>query len=309
MKRLLALTLFLAAALPAFSQNNPKAATEAVVKYDNARFTVLTDHLIRMEWSGDGVFEDRATLAIVNRNLPVPPFTSTLKNGVLTIKTKGLTLTYKGGRFSEDNLKVVFGKCSWAPGMEPKGNLKGTTRTLDGCLGFEQPSFGVKELEDGILSRDGWAIVDESSRHLFVPTDSHWENWVAERPEGDRLDWYLFAYGHNYTQALSDFTKVAGKIPLPPKYTLGYWWSRYWAFTDQEILDLGREMRERDILWTGTIRTTRWSAAWARTPSGSPAAGQDTVGTGNFSRIRKASLQNFTQWVTRPPSTFIPLPA
>ena len=247
MKRLLALSLFLAAALQAFSQSNPKAATEAVVKYDNARFTVLTDHLIRMEWSEDGIFEDRATLAIVNRRLPVPAFSSTLRNGVLTIKTKGLTLTYKGGRFNEDNLKVVFGKRSWNPGMEPKGNLKGTTRTLDGCLGFEQPSFGVEELEDGILSRDGWAIVDESSRHLFVPTDSHWQNWVAERPEGDRLDWYLFAYGHNYTEALSDFTKVAGKIPLPPKYTLGYWWSRYWAFTDQEILDLGREMRERDI--------------------------------------------------------------
>ena len=74
MKRLLALSLFLAAALQAFSQSNPKAATEAVVKYDNARFTVLTDHLIRMEWSEDGIFEDRATLAIVNRRLPVPAF-------------------------------------------------------------------------------------------------------------------------------------------------------------------------------------------------------------------------------------------
>ena len=247
MKRLLALSLFLAAALQAFSQSNPKAATEAVVKYDNARFTVLTDHLIRMEWSEDGIFEDRATLAIVNRRLPVPAFSSTLRNGVLTIKTKGLTLTYKGGRFNEDNLKVVFGKYSWKPGMEPKGNLKGTTRTLDGCLGFEQASFDAKGLEDGIISRDGWAIVDESSRHLFEPTESHWQNWVAERPEGDRIDWYLFAYGHDYTAALKDFTKVAGRIPLPPKYTLGYWWSRYWAFTDQEILDLGHEMRERGI--------------------------------------------------------------
>lgn len=52
--------------------------------------------------------------------------------------------------------------------MEPSGNLKGTTRTLDGCLGFEKLSKLETELEDGILSRDGWALVDESSRHLFT---------------------------------------------------------------------------------------------------------------------------------------------
>ena len=50
--------------LPLFAsaaQNyNPKASDAAVVVHRNARFTVLTDRLIRMEWSEDGVFEDRA---------------------------------------------------------------------------------------------------------------------------------------------------------------------------------------------------------------------------------------------------------
>lgn len=248
MKRLL-LSLFALwlAAEASFAQYNPVPVPEAVVVSGNARFTVLTDRLIRMEWSEDGIFEDRASFAIVNRNLPVPKFTSVEKNGVLTIKTGGLTLTYRGGRFASDNLHVRFSGGSWKPGDSAAGNLKGTTRTLDGCLGFEQLSFREKELEDGILSRDGWAIVDESARHLFERTDSAWENWVALRPEGDRIDWYLFAYGHDYTAALGDFVKVAGRIPLPPKYTLGYWWSRYWIYTDDEMLDLGREMRERGI--------------------------------------------------------------
>ena len=87
--------------------------------------------------------------------------------------------------------------------MEASGNLKGTTRTLDGCKGFERLSFREKELEDGIISRDGWAVVDESARHLFTE-----DGWVAERPSGDRIDWYLFAYGHDYTDALGDFVKV-----------------------------------------------------------------------------------------------------
>lgn len=226
----------------AYAQNEPKAAPEAEVVFGNARFTVLTDRLIRMEWAEDGVFEDRASLAIVNRKLPVPVFTSNVKNGVLCIRTGKVSLEYKGGRFDENNLSVKFSRGLWKPGMEPTGNLKGTTRTLDGCTGFDKLSKQETELENGILSRDGWAIVDESERHLFTK-----EGWVAERPDGDRLDWYIFAYGHDYTAALGDFVKVAGKIPLPPKYTLGYWWSRYWIFTDDEILDLAKEMRSRDI--------------------------------------------------------------
>jgi len=241
MKKILTLILALVS-LSAMAQNNPVADTDAVVEYGNARFTILTDRLIRMEWASDSVFEDRASLGIVNRNLPVPKYTTSLKGGKLSIKTGKLTLIYKGGRFAPENLSVKHSMGTWIPGMPASGNLKGTTRTLDGCLGFDQLSHRESELEDGILSRDGWALVDESGRHLFGP-----DGWVAERPEGDRLDWYLFAYGHDYSAALGDFVKVAGRIPMPPKWTLGYWWSRYWIFTDEEMLALGREMKDHGV--------------------------------------------------------------
>lgn len=102
---------------------------------------------------------------------------------------------------------------TWHPGKEDTGNLLGTSRTLDKCKGAGQLAEG-DPMESGILSRDGWAIVDESQRHVLQKNDSDWGEWVASRPEGERLDWYIFAYGHDYTAALADFTKVAGKIPL-----------------------------------------------------------------------------------------------
>ena len=75
MKRLF-LTLCLLLPVLAFAapEENPVANPKATVVCGNARFTVLTSRLIRMEWAQDGVFEDRATLAIVNRDLPVPAF-------------------------------------------------------------------------------------------------------------------------------------------------------------------------------------------------------------------------------------------
>ena len=61
----------LMALLPLVASVEPTAPQEAVVVSGSARFTVLTPQLIRMEWAEDGVFEDRATLGVVNRKLPV----------------------------------------------------------------------------------------------------------------------------------------------------------------------------------------------------------------------------------------------
>jgi alpha-glucosidase len=220
-----------------------------------------------MEWAEDSHFEDRATLGIINRNLPVPKYNSYVDADLLTIKTKSLVLNYKGEEvFSPDNLEVRFklgGKTvRWTPGADDSGNLKGTTRTLDGCSGPGHISKDNTGLENGIISRDGWSVIDESERHLIEDDDSDWGGWVAEKDGKIRKDLYIFAYGHDYKAALRDFTAVAGRIPLPPRYTLGYWWSRYWAYTDTELLALAREIRDRGIPIDVFIVDMDWHETW-----------------------------------------------
>ncbi|MBQ9185556.1 MAG: DUF5110 domain-containing protein [Bacteroidales bacterium] len=265
MKKLL-LFAFLLAALPLGAQNNPEASPEAQVISGNARFTVLTDRLIRMEWSPSAKFEDHATLAIVNRNLPVPKFSVKKGAGSIEVKTRALTLKYSGiDKFSAENLQVFFRmngrKVTWQPGADASANLMGTARTLDGCSGPDHIN-GSDPMEQGLVSRDGWAIVDESKRHILVKDDSDWGEWVDVRPEEDVQDLYLFAYGHDYKAALADFTKIAGRIPMPPKYVFGYWWSRYWAYTDDEFLALGREFRERKLPIDVMVIDMDWHETW-----------------------------------------------
>ena len=123
-----------------------------------------------MEWAADGKFEDRATLGIVNRKMPVPQFTVKRSGKKVTIKTSDLTLTYTGDKeFDENNLHVTFQmadptsktgtkKVTWHPGLDDSGNLLGTARTLDGCDGITTKD----PYDKGVASRDGWAIIDES---------------------------------------------------------------------------------------------------------------------------------------------------
>ena len=244
---------------------NPVADSRAVVTLGHARFTVLTPELIRMEWSADGKFEDHASLVFLNRRMPVPKYTVTrsVSGSAVVIDTylqsplrDVLTLTYVptgDGRFTANNLTIeltVDGKpVVWHPGMADSDNLQGATRTLDGALGDKTH----EPLGQGLISRSGWALVDDSTRPLFDSADftfrdgenSPWP-WVMERPEGQRQDWYFFAYGHEYRMALGDFVRVAGRIPLPPRFAFGAWWSRYWAYTDQELNELVRGFREND---------------------------------------------------------------
>ncbi len=234
---LMAALTCLATSLPAVSAAQsmaPLADSKAMVVSGNVRFTVLTPRMIRMEWSATRQFEDRASLVFINRRQPVPRFTIETRQGWVTITTDSLVLRYRrsSGMFTEKNLSVEFrldGKpATWRPGMPDTGNLRGTTRTLDGVNG---PS----NIEPGLVSRDGWVVVDDTSRLLY--DDSDWP-WVTPRPAGGRQDWYFMGYGHDYRGALSEFTSVAGKIPLPPRFAFGVWWSRYWAYTDSEFKDL-----------------------------------------------------------------------
>ena len=284
--------------------NDPKADDAAVVVAGNARFTVLTPQMIRMEWSEDGVFEDRATLTFVNRKLDVPQFKVKRSSGKVVIKTSAVTLTYKiNGRFNDSNLKAEFKlgdkKVVWTPSLEDTLNLMGTTRTLDKCDGNK---LGREPMEKGLLSRSGWSVVDDSHRHILTPVDSHWKEWVECRPEGERQDLYLFAYGHDYKQALADYSKVAGRSPMPPKYTFGYWWSRYWQYSDNEFRDLVANIRSVGIPIDVLIVDMDWHETWGLRKKSSPKDeyGQRIGWTGyTWQKELFPSPKNFLEWTER----------
>lgn len=266
-------------------EDNPVADPAAVIVQGKARFTVLTPRLIRMEWAEDGKFEDRASFGFVNRKLPVPEYTVKQSAGKLTIKTADLSLTYIGdGKFSADNLSITFAnpnyrskksaapalaKASdtksktlvWHPGMAQDANLLGTTRTLDGFdAKGNYRDFSGYDLAP--ISTEGWAVYDESTRFLFEKTDEDWKYWLGQRPEGDREDLYFFGYGHDYKAAVSDFIKIGGKIPLPPKYMFGYWWCRYWQYSDTELYDLMDHFKAYNIPIDVFIIDMDWHEVW-----------------------------------------------
>ena len=224
-------------ALPATAQKN------VAYQDSHVRISLVTDGMARMEYSPDGRFEDGQSLMAINRDYPAVDYTTRDRGKTVEITTRCMVIKYtkSQGPLGDGNLLITSPKrkgvkpFAWRPGQKDTLNLKGTYRTLDGYDGNmrgDQPM----PIEDGLLSRSGWTFIDDSQNYLFDHSD--WQ-WVSHRrEEGKAQDWYFMAYGHDYRKALRDFTVVSGKMALPPRYAFGYWWSRYWCYTDNELRQL-----------------------------------------------------------------------
>jgi alpha-glucosidase (family GH31 glycosyl hydrolase) len=243
--------------LPAF---HPVASSEAVVKAKNVRFTILTDRLIRMEYSKDGNFEDRPTQAFWHREQPVPEFKKFVTDSSVEIETKYLHLKYQisARGFTSKTLSILLKQTgvTWTYGASQKDNLKGTARTLDGVA-------GTTRLENGLLSRSGWSVVDDSKALVFNEL-----GWLEPRnaksltlSESLRVsykDLYFFGYGSDVAACLRDFTHISGPVPMIPRYILGNWWSRYWAYAQDELKSLMEEFRAKEVPLSVCIVDMDW---------------------------------------------------
>ena len=206
------------------------------------RFQVLHRHCIRIEEAVKGRFTDEATIFARERHQPrAVEFTLTRKGRTLIIDTGAIELRCldDGRPLGPKNLSARI-RCDgkwveWRPGQANPGNLGGTAETLDGWN-------GPQELPPGLLSRDGWFLLDDSATPVLTES-----GWVRSRDQASTRDWYLFGYGRDFRAAFQAFAAVSGPASLPRRYCLGAWYSRYWPYSADDFRQLVKEYRQKDF--------------------------------------------------------------
>jgi hypothetical protein len=297
----IALAVAAAVAWPAAARATPAAPTE--IRDGPARFQVLSPTLIRLEYAEDGGFEDRPTLTVPIRRAEPADVETERHGGVREIRTSNLLLRYRigSGPFTAQNLRLKIQTPtmtrrvrpsfatvpppappdSSAPLVAPQvpdpdpspvtaGNLGGWYRGLD-------TQSGPIALHDGILSTDGWYLLDDTTSPLLVEQG----NWYAERPahQGAYQDGYLFAYGDDYATALQDFRNLTGPAPLLPRSAFGNWFSRYQGYSEADYARLiGRFRSNRvpldvlvvdtDYKWPRNWNGWQWTPNYFQDPAG-----------------------------------------
>lgn len=204
------------------------------IREGNARFTVISPTLIRMEYAADGQFEDRPTQTVAERPKASANYATHVVKGVRIVQTDAITLYYTigSGAFTPDNLRVevrsgsstVEARPEWSFQPQP-GNLGGWRRGLDN-------EKDPQPLHEGVLSRAGWYLLNDSNTVVLTDTPPGFA--VRGDHGGAYQDGYLFGYGLDYVQGLSDLRTLTGSAPLLPKKAFGVWFSKWFSYTDAE---------------------------------------------------------------------------
>ena len=224
------------------AKTRPLANPANVVFFGDFRVTVLADRLFRVEHDAGRIFCDEATEAVWFRDMPPVPFTAEEDGGFLRVKTDKAELILC--EEIEKSFVILDGK---KIALDNSENLGGTYCTLDNCEGGDYIEWTGKipptpiKLDMGVTAKNGVAVLDYTKSSMLL------ENGMIEKERRDDLDIYIFAYGHDYRAAVRAFYMICGDTPKLPRYALGNWWSRYYAYTEQKYLNIIDRMEERGV--------------------------------------------------------------
>ncbi len=210
---------------------SPVAHKSHTLVRDGVRLTVLTPCMLRVETQNRGKFCDEPTQSVWFRDFQKPEFKVNESSGTIEIKTTKANFLYNLKTKKMIRIKLRDGRVVT---NYKAGNLKGTCRTLD-------ITAGVITLGDGVCSKNGVAILDDSDTLVLK------EDGTILPRKHKETDEYYFAYGNDYIGATTDLYKLTGQVPLIPRYALSNWWSRYKAYTQDEYLTLMERFKEEDV--------------------------------------------------------------
>lgn len=223
-----------------------KSDGKAIVQGANYRFSVLSERIIRLEFSPNGQFNDKPTQLIKKRNIGLPDFSVRQDANFVEITTKYFSLNYiKGQPFTGTkvdpmkNLKITLlsrerdRNKDWYYGHPEARNMLGNMVGVDVSI--------PANLQKGLYSLDGFASLDDSLGKIIM------EDGTLGDALPNHIDIYVFMYDRDFRQALFDYFKMTGAPALIPRYALGNWWSRNIVYDDMSAVGLIRNFERKKI--------------------------------------------------------------
>ena len=256
---LLLMCCFVFGPLAAGNHSNP-------LVFGNNRITLITDGLVRLEYAVDGKFFDDPTMFAYDRSHLLDTFSvEKLDGNRYRIETGRMTITYTadGFPFGAMNFRIEFDNGGEKPSrwtvrqsaFPSKNNLCGAIATLDNI-------DGRTELDEGLLSRDGYYMIDDTGKERLV------DGWIAEPSKAHVQDYYVFIYGTDYRSALRSLGAISGRAPMNRKYMHGAWYCRFYNYSADDYRRIVREYREHDFPLDVLVFDMDWHTMDAKVGSG-----------------------------------------
>lgn len=227
------------------------ATDKAIISGKKYRFTVLTERLIRLEYSPSGTFNDLATELVVNRVFDVPSFNVREDDNFLEVTTSYFKLEYtkeaffKGKFNSGKVLRVTNNKGEiWYYNHPEAKNFYGSS--------YELGPIKEGALNRGLYSYDGFVSFDDSNTYRINENGS-----ICDFISGN-VDIYLFVYDKDFGLAMKDYFNLTGKPSFIPRYALGNWWCKNEVYDYDKIVSLINDFKDHEIPLSNILLDDSW---------------------------------------------------
>lgn len=200
----------------------PKNDQDRYVTFENVRVGLISDTVVRVELKGNKGFEDRDTFYISNRDAAeVPKYTVSVENGVSVVATADYKVFVPNGARSLNSVRIedANGAELWRYEGETTSNvyLPSPSDELAAWQFSDNPriipsDYGYSYIENNLDSYQGWDFGN------------------------DAPDCYVFLPKGDYKQFCEDYIQLTGKSELISLQMLGFWDSRWYAYTDKTAM-------------------------------------------------------------------------
>ena len=230
---------------PGFYIDIKKAKTPSryVYKGKKYRISIISDVLIRFEYSNDGKFSDYPTLFAKDRSFGKPSVKVKEDESILVISNDVFMIEYKkespyvGTKLVPDaNLRVTINGTEkvWYFNHPEARNFKGSSYSLD-------DTKGRVKYDNGLFSLDGFVSIDDAK----TPILTNYGNIISSNYKN--IDTYLFIYNNDFGKGLKDYFNLTGFPSLIPRYALGVWWYKDEIYNERDIYKLVNNFKENNI--------------------------------------------------------------
>lgn len=232
-----------------------KAREDCTFKGNKYRITVLSDVLLRFEYSETGKFNDYPTIFAINRNFAKKPvFTVKQDEKYINITNDYFILEYSKEKpyiasklVPDSNLRITLKGTDklWYFGNPEVKNLKGTTYSFDNKTNIS--------LSKGLYNLDGFASIDDTMSPVFIS-----DGTIKKNPS-DALDVYVFIYINDFQKALDSYFELTGKPSFIPRYALGVCWNKNEDYTEEELKDIISNFNKINIPLSSILLGSKWN--------------------------------------------------
>lgn len=216
------------------------------VTVGNVRVQLLSETLVRIEEKGDEGFEDRNSYLVTNRTgWDEVSYTSSTKDGIVTVSTAGYNVLVAENAESIEDAYVT----------DKDGNILWRYEGLTSSnVYLPSPS---DELNVWYFS-DSPRIIP--SEYGYSPASENVElnGWDFGN---DAPDFFIFLPAGSYKAFCQDYTDLTGKSEMVSLQMLGYWDSRWYAYSAETALEQIYEYRERGYSIDILVIDTDWRAS------------------------------------------------